>query len=92
MRNAKKKIRDWSDKSAQELGRGQANIEDDFRTALELLQVLKILKRDTSSFETEINSKLDNFIRAIIKTEKDFCTSVKYNEVLGILKVHPKNA
>jgi hypothetical protein len=82
----KEEIREWSDKSAQELGRGQANIEDDFRTALELLQGLKILKRDTSAFETEINSKLDNFIRAIVKTEKEFCASAKYNGVLSILK------
>ncbi|MDR1180923.1 MAG: SIR2 family protein, partial [Bacteroidales bacterium] len=82
----KEEIREWSDKSAQELGRGQANIEDDFRTALELLQGLKIQKKDTSAFEIEINSKLDNFIRAIVKTEKEFCASAKYNGVLSILK------
>jgi hypothetical protein len=84
--NHKDEIKDWSDKSANALGRGEANIEDDFRTALELLQGLDIQKVDITTFETEINSKLDAFIRAIIQTEKFFCASDKYNETLGILK------
>jgi hypothetical protein len=31
----KKEIKEWADKSAKELGRGNANIEDDFRSAIE---------------------------------------------------------
>src|SRR5690606_20819920 len=41
-------IKDWADKSAKELGRGNANIEDDFRSAIELLQGLKIQNSDES--------------------------------------------
>jgi len=85
--NFKTEIKDWSDESAKILGRGSANIEDDFRAALELLQGLKI-KKDPNSIdlELEINLKLDAFIRNIIKTEKEFTASDKFNDALSLLK------
>lgn len=80
-------IKDWADKSAKELGRGNANIEDDFRSAIELLQGLKIQNSgDADALEKEINAQLDKFIRNIIKTEKEFNQSKKYQEALNILK------
>lgn len=83
----KDNIKEWSEKSAVELGRGNANIEDDFRCALELLHGLKILKHaDAAILEKEINTKLSLFIRNVIKTESEFLNSTKFNEVLGILK------
>lgn len=83
----KKEIKEWADKSAKELGRGNANIEDDFRSAIELLQGLKIQgDKQEASLEKEINTQLDKFIRNIIKTEKEFSQSAKYQEVLNVLK------
>lgn len=83
----KDNIKEWSEKSAVELGRGNANIEDDFRCALELLHGLKILKHANAAIlEKEINTKLSLFIRNVIKTESEFLNSTKFSEVLGILK------
>jgi len=85
--NFKNDIKSWSDESAKILDRGTANIEDDFRTALELLQGMKIKKDpDAKKLEKEINLKLDVFIRNIIKTEKDFTISGMFNDALSILK------
>lgn len=83
----KDEIKSWSDKSAGELERGKANIEDDFRTAIELLQGLKIQGiADAEDLENEINGKLETFIRNIIKTEKDFSKSAKFQAALNVLK------
>jgi len=83
----KKEINEWAEKSAEELGRGKANIEDDFRSAIELLQGLKIQgSADSVALEKEINIQLDKFIRSIIKTEKEFNQSKKYQEALNIFK------
>lgn len=82
-----KEIKEWADKSAKELGRGNANIEDDFRSAIELLQGLKIQgSGDAGALEKEINVQLDKFIRKIIQTEKEFNQSKKYQDALNILK------
>jgi hypothetical protein len=80
-------INEWSDESAKVLGRGIANIEDDFRTAIELLQGLMIVKdHQSEALEAEINSRLNSFIRSIIKTENEFIKSTNYEDVLSILK------
>src|SRR5690606_20518294 len=85
--NYKDKIKDWADKSAKDFGRGNANIEDDFRSAIELLQGLKIQgSADAENLENEINAQLDKFIRNIIKTENEFSKSAKYQEALNVLK------
>lgn len=85
--NYKKEITEWADKSAKEFGRGNANIEDDFRSAIELLQGLKIQgSADADKLEKEINIHLDKFIRNIIKTEKEFHQSAKYQNALNVLK------
>src|SRR5690606_38309755 len=83
----KDEIKKWSDKSAIAMGRGAANIEDDFRSAIELLQGLKIQGSASSvALEKDINKKLEDFIRNITKTEKDFFHSAKFNAALSILK------
>jgi len=84
----KEKISDWASKTAKEFGRGSANIEDDFRSAIELHQGLKILKceKAANSLEIEINQKLTEFINSIIETENKFVESKNYIEALSILK------
>lgn len=83
----KDEIKTWAEETAIDFGRGSANIEDDFRTAIELLQGLKILKaEEVISLESEINLKLNEFINAIIKTENEFAKSAKYIDALSVLK------
>lgn len=74
----KEKIRNWSDQSAKDYGRGEANFEDDLRTALELLQGLRILEsKNIKVLEDEINDKLCEFIEGVLKIENEFTKSPK---------------
>jgi len=83
----KDKIKEWADKSAKDFGRGRANIEDDFRSAIELLQGLKIQGSDDAEYlEKEINDQLSKFIRNIIKTECEFSKNTEYKYALNLLK------
>lgn len=67
------KIKTKADATAKKMNRGEANIEDDIRIALELINGLKILDDDRHvDLETELNNKLLTFIKAILKTESDF--------------------
>jgi len=71
--NYKETIKSWADKEAKSLDRGEANFEDDLRTAMELLKGLKINGGENAEeLEAEINTKLSNFIGSILKTEKEF--------------------
>jgi hypothetical protein len=67
------KIKTSSEKSASAMERGEANLEDDFRVALELLRGYEILEEDSSAtLKNELNLALNKFIKAILKTEKAF--------------------
>jgi len=80
------KIKSKADETARKMNRGEANIEDDIRIALELINVLKILKdaRHTD-LETELNTKLLAFIKSILKTEREFISKLKTDDEKGIL-------
>lgn len=80
------KIKDKADATAKKMNRGEANIEDDIRIALELINGLKILDdaRQTN-LEDELNTKLLNFILGILKTEKDFAAKLELDDEKGIL-------
>jgi len=80
------KIKAKADVTAQRMNRGEANIEDDIRIALELINGLKILDDERHiDLETELNSKLLAFIQAILKTERDFLNKLKAEDENGIL-------
>ncbi|HZY82254.1 MAG TPA: SIR2 family protein [Cyclobacteriaceae bacterium] len=69
----KDKIKDMANKSALKMNRGDANLEDDFRVALELLRGYEILQDDLrETLTNELNSKLKEFIKQILATEKAF--------------------
>ena len=80
------KIKNKADATAKKMNRGEANIEDDIRIALELINGLKILDdvRHTD-LEIELNTKLLAFIKAILKTERDFISKLKADDDKGIL-------
>src|SRR5690606_10402749 len=80
------KIKAKADVAAQKMNRGEANIEDDIRIALELINGLKILDDDRHvDLETELNTKLLAFIQAILKTERNFLNKLKAEDEKGIL-------
>jgi len=71
--NYKDKITVNADKSASAMERGEANLEDDFRVALELLKGYEILEdASATSLKSELNKQLNFFIKSILSTERGF--------------------
>jgi hypothetical protein len=80
------KIKSKADETAKKMNRGEANIEDDIRIALELINGLKILDDGRhTDLEKELNTKLLAFIKSILKTERDFISKLKIDDEKGIL-------
>ncbi|WP_296867327.1 SIR2 family protein [Thermovirga sp.] len=72
--NYKEKIKNKADEEAKNLGRGEANFEDDLRVAIELLKGYKIIDytKKEKELKKEINDKLQQLIDLIIKYEHHF--------------------
>lgn len=82
-----KEIKDASQMSAELLKRGEPNLEDDLRTAIELLKGLEILRKtDAVKLKEEINDKLLNLLNNLLKNENNFLISEKYEEAINYLK------
>jgi len=78
----KDKIKKWADQQTTALERGKANFEDDLCTAMDLLKGLKIIEDERAKdLETDINCKLGDFIRSILKGEKDFIEKDNQNSI-----------
>jgi len=78
-------IKTKADETAKKMNRGEANIEDDIRIALELINGLKIIDDPRhTELETELNSNLLTFIKGILKTERDFLTKLENDKTEGI--------
>lgn len=74
-----------ADETAKKMNRGEANIEDDIRVALELINGLKIIEDGRyTGLEAELNTKLRSFINAILKTESDFLSKLKSDDEKAI--------
>ena len=84
----KDSIKKFADEEAKNMDRGKANFEDDLRVATELLKGCKILgdKKEAEVLNGEINNKLSSFLEEILKNERDFFNSEKYQEAMDILK------
>lgn len=65
-------------KSAKASGRDNGNIEDQIRTANDLLRGLRILKKDTeaNSLETELNDIISAFAKSILESENAIATAI----------------
>ncbi len=71
--NYKDKVKASAEKSASAMERGEANLEDDFRVALELLKGYEILEDSQQGvLKNELDSKLNSFIKQILTTERTF--------------------
>ena len=69
-------------------GRDEGNIEDQIRTAIELLRGLEIQGSDKAfSLQTDLNNILDAFSQSILRAENDIANadSAKRNDALNIL-------
>jgi hypothetical protein len=83
----KDRISARADESAESLERGSANFEDDFRSAMELLNGLQILGNSKSdALEDIINRKLTEFVNALIENERSVKHSLKYKNAIDLLK------
>ena len=73
----KDEIKAFAEVSAKASGRENGNIEDQIRTANDLLRGLKILKKDAeaTALETELNSIISEFAKSILRTENSIATA-----------------
>lgn len=67
-------VKNYAEQSAKSLDRGQANFEDDLRTAIELLRGYEILDKtkNVNSLRRQINNKLKELIESVFQNEKKF--------------------
>lgn len=80
-------IKNHSDSEAKKLSRGEANFEDDLRTAIELLKGLRILNDSRANdLEKEIDDKLKSLILNLLKNEQSLLESSNRESVLLLLK------
>ena len=73
----KAEIEAAAEESAKASGREKGNIEDQIRTANDLLRGLKILKKnvEATELETELNSIITEFAKSILKGENSIATA-----------------
>lgn len=73
----KDEISEAAEASAKASGREKGNIEDQIRTANDLIRGLKILKKNTEAtlLETELNTVMTNFAKSILLSENAIATA-----------------
>lgn len=73
----KDEIEKAAEATAKASGRDKGNIEDQIRTANDLLRGLKILKKDTeaAALETDLNKIISEFTKSILTTENAIATA-----------------
>ena len=73
----KDEIEKAAEATAKASGRDKGNIEDQIRTANDLLRGLKILKKDTeaAALETDLNKIISEFAKSILTTENAIATA-----------------
>ncbi len=81
----KQKIKNKADEEAKNMGRGEANIEDYLRVAIELLKGYEIIgfNRKSTSLKNEINDQLKRLLNLIIRYEKEFLDKTNNNAELN---------
>lgn len=71
----KDEINEYATTSANASGRSGGNIEDQIRTANDLLRGLKILKKDVEAkkLEEDLNNIINDFAKSILSSERAIC-------------------
>lgn len=66
-----KAIMDHAAASAKKMGRGEANIEDQLRSAIAVLDGLDIIDKDAAdAVRADINTAIDTFLNSLLATER----------------------
>lgn len=74
----------YADRSAQSCGRGEANIEDQIRAALALIEGLEIIQdSELPNWRRSIHKILNSFIESLLKTEQGINDSVTSGSAEG---------
>jgi len=74
-------IKNKADETASRMNRGEANIEDDIRITLELINGLNIIDdKKAAILNTELNKQLTIFINSILSTENEFQQKLSNDE------------
>lgn len=75
----KDEINQAAEASAKASGREKGNMEDQIRTANDLLRGLRILKKDAEAdaLDTELNTIITNFAKSILESEKAIATATE---------------
>jgi hypothetical protein len=77
----KDKVTDYANKSASAMERGEANLEDDFRVAMDLLRGYEILvDKKNTVLKKELDDALSAFIKQILSTERAFKEQLLHKE------------
>lgn len=83
----REEIKQFAAVEARSMGRGNANFEDDLRTAMELLKGLKILSNtEATALESEINEKLRGLIENLVENESSVLSAGNGAKALALLK------
>jgi len=81
---AEAEVNKAADRSAEEMGRGDANIEDQIRSALSLLAGLEILKdKRAAAWKTALGSVLTGFATGVLTCEKEIQSSIEKSDEKG---------
>jgi len=77
----KYKVADYASKSASAMERGEANLEDDLRVAMDLLRGYEILAdAKNEALKKELDNSLFLFIKKILSTERAFKEQLLHKE------------
>ena len=88
----KEKIKNKADKEAKEMGRQEANFEDDLRVAIELLKGYEITDDGKKEeLKKEINDQLKGLLDLILENEKKYLDKIYNNAELNDNNKSDKN-
>lgn len=80
-------IKNQANEQAKKMKRGKANMEDDLRVAIELHKGLLIQDNEQAAvLKTEIDKKISDFTKSVLKVEHDFFENEDKNNALSYLK------
>jgi hypothetical protein len=75
----------WAEKTAREIGRGEPNIEDQIRVALQLVAGLEIIEDERAApLRTAVNDVLTAFVKSVLSAERAIDKALSAEEENGL--------
>ena len=79
------KVNKWASESAKKCGRGEPNIEDQLRAALQLIAGLEVIESNRlNGWKKALDSALSNFLQSILKTEREVAAAIAKETPSGL--------